>query len=121
LLLQFVDWVRTNSSFIAHIVMDAASGEAAARRFVASLEQRHPALLLQAIGAAQAAGELRRDNPLHVLLFLMSTLALPAVLFHGVGVGQLFPREFANALGPLTIERAAIEQRLGWALRGLAP
>jgi hypothetical protein len=51
----------------------------------------------------------------------MSTLALPAVLFHGVGIGQLFPREFANALGPLTIERAAIEQRLGWALRGLAP
>jgi len=121
MLLQFVDWVRTNSGFIAHIVMDAASGEAAARRFVASLEHRHPALLLQAIGAAQAAGELRRENPLHVLLFLMSTLALPAVLFHGVGVGQLFPREFANALGPLTIERKAIEQRLGWALRGLAP
>jgi AcrR family transcriptional regulator len=121
LLLQFVDWVRANSGFIAHIVMDAASGEAAARRFVASLEQRHPALLLQAIGAAQAAGDLRRDNPLHILLFLLSTLALPAVLFHGVGVGQLFPREFASALGPLTIERAAIEQRLGWALRGLAP
>jgi AcrR family transcriptional regulator len=121
LLLQFVDWVRANSTFIAHIVMDAASGETAARRFVASLEQRHPALLLQAIGAAQAAGELRRDNPLHILLFLMSTLALPAVLFHGVGVGRLFPREVADALGPLTIERAAIEQRLGWALRGLAP
>jgi AcrR family transcriptional regulator len=121
MLLQFVDWVRANSGFIAHIVMDAASGEAAARKFVASLEQRHPALLLQAIGAAQAAGELRRENPLHVLLFLMSTLALPAVLFHGAGVGQLFPREFANAIGPLTSERAAIEQRLGWALRGLAP
>ncbi|HYS13074.1 MAG TPA: TetR/AcrR family transcriptional regulator, partial [Burkholderiaceae bacterium] len=87
MLLQFVDWVRANSGFIAHIVMDAASGEAAARKFVASLEQRHPALLLQAIGAAQAAGALRRENPLHVLLFLMSTLAFPAVLFHGVGVG----------------------------------
>jgi AcrR family transcriptional regulator len=121
MLLQFVDWVRANSGFIAHIVMDAASGEAAARKFVASLEQRHPALLLQAIGAAQAAGALRRENPLHVLLFLMATLAFPAVLFHGVGVGQLFPREFANALGPLTIERKSIERRLGWALRGLAP
>jgi AcrR family transcriptional regulator len=121
MLLQFVDWVRTNSVFMAHIVMDAASGETAARKFVASLEHRHAALLLQAIAAAQAAGELRRENPLHVLLFLMSTLALPAVLFHGVGVGQLFPREFAQALGPLTIEREAIEQRLGWALRGLAP
>jgi AcrR family transcriptional regulator len=121
MLLQFADWVRANSAFIAHIVMDATSGETAARRFVASLEQRHPALLLQAIGAAQAAGDLRRENPLHVLLFLMSTLALPAVLFHGVGVGQLFPREFASAIGPLTIERKAIEQRLGWALRGLAP
>jgi hypothetical protein len=121
MVLQFVDWVRGNSGFIAHVVMDAASGEVAARRFVASLEQRHPALLLQAIAAAQAAGELRRENPFHVLLFLMSTLALPAVLFHGVGVGQLFPREFANAIGPLTIERASIEQRLGWALLGLAP
>jgi AcrR family transcriptional regulator len=121
LLLQLVDWVRANHGVIAHIVMDAASGESAARKFVASLEQRHPALLLQAITAAQAAGELRRENPLHVLLFLMSTLALPAVLFHGVGVGQLFPRDFAQAIGPLTIERAPIEQRLGWALRGLAP
>ena len=121
MLVQFVDWVRANSNFIAHIVMDAASGETAARNFVGSLEQRHPALLLQAIGAAQAAGALRRENPLHVLLFLMSTLALPAVLFHGVGVGQLFPREFAQAMGPLTIEREWIEQRLGWALRGLAP
>jgi AcrR family transcriptional regulator len=121
MLLQLVDWVRANNGVIAHIVMDAASGESAARKFVASLEQRHPALLLQAITAAQAAGELRRENPLHVLLFLMSTLALPAVLFHGVGVGQLFPRDFAQAIGPLTIERGPIEQRLGWALRGLAP
>lgn len=121
MLLQFVDWVRANNAFIAHIVMDAASGESAARKFVASLEQRHPALILQAITAAQAAGELRRENPLHVLLFLMSTLALPAVLFHGVGVGQLFPRDFALAIGPLTIERAPIEQRLSWALQGLAP
>ena len=119
LVLQFVDWVRANSGFIAHIAMDAASGEVAARRFVASLEQRHPALLLQAIGAAQADGVLRRENPFHVLLFLMSTLALPVVLFHGVGVGQLFPRELAQAIGPLTLDRAAIEQRLGWALRGL--
>lgn len=121
LLLQFVDWVRGNHAFIAHVLMDAVSGEAAARRFVASIEQRHPAVLLQAIGAAQAAGALRRENPLHVLLFLMSTLALPAVLFHGIGIGQLFPREFAQAIGPLAIERTALEQRLAWALRGLAP
>jgi AcrR family transcriptional regulator len=121
MLLQFVDWAGANSGFIAHIVMDAAAGETAARRFVASLEQRHPALLLQAIADAQGAGALRRENPLHVFLFLMSTLALPAVLFHGVGVGRLFPREFARALMPLTIERASIERRLDWALRGLAP
>jgi AcrR family transcriptional regulator len=119
--LQFADWVRANSGFIAHLVMDAASGEAAARKFVASLDQRHPALLLQAIAAAQDAGELRRENPLHVLLFLMPTLALPALLFHGVGVGSLRPRDCARARPPLTGERAALEQRLGWALRGLSP
>lgn len=121
ILLQFVGWVRANNAFIAHIVMDAAAGEEAARRFVGSIEQRHPALILQAIGAAQGAGALRRENPLHVLLFLMSTLAVPIVLFHGVGVGKLFPREFAQALGPLTIDPASIERRLEWALRGLAP
>jgi AcrR family transcriptional regulator len=120
-LLQFVAWVRVNNAFIAHVAMDAASGELAARRFVGSIEQRHPALLLRAIGAAQAAGQVRRENPLHVLLFLMSTLAMPIVLFHGAGVGQLFPRGLAQALGPLTIDEAAIEERLGWALKGLAP
>lgn len=121
MLRQFVAWVRANNTFIAHVAMDAASGEVAARRFVGSLEQRHPALLLQAIVAAQAAGELRRENPLHVMLFLLSTLALPIVLFHGAGVGKLFPKEFAQAVGPLTIDADAVEQRLGWALQGLAP
>jgi AcrR family transcriptional regulator len=121
MLLQFVGWVRANHAFIAHVVMDAAAGEAAARRFVGSIEQRHPALLLQAIVVAQKAGQIRRENPLHVLLFLMSTLALPIVLFHGVGVGRLFPRDFAQALGPLAGDADAVEQRLGWALKGLAP
>lgn len=121
MLLQFVDWLRANHVFIAHVLMDAAAGEAAARRFVGTIEQRHPALLLQAIVAAQAAGQVRREHPLHVLLFLLSTLAMPLVLFHGVGVGKLFPKDLAHVLGPLTIEPAAIEARLGWALQGLKP
>ncbi len=120
-LLQFVDWVRANNAFIAHVAMDAASGETAARDFVGSLEQRHPALILQAIASAQAAGQLGRENPLHVMLFLLSTLALPIVLFHGAGVGKMFPKDLAQAIGPLTIDASAIEQRLAWALKGLAP
>lgn len=118
--LQVAAWVVAQRDFIAHLLLDASAGEAAAQRFLQSLDGRHPALLLMLVRQAQQAGRLRRDDPLHQLLFLMSTLALPAMAFHLIGQRGLAP-PLAKALAPYTVELAHIETRLGWALHALAP
>jgi AcrR family transcriptional regulator len=120
-MLQLVRWLVQHRAFVAHLVLAAAAGESAAQRFLQSLPRRHPALVLQLIGQAQQAGELRRDEPLHQMLFLMTTLAAPVLMFQLLGERDLAPRELALALSAFTTVPAQVETRLGWALRGLAP
>ncbi len=121
LVLQVADWVVANREFLWQLVMDAAAGERAAQRFLRSLGARHPSLVLQAIRAAQRARELRAEEPLHVLLFVVSALGVPVLLAHGLGRRGMLPREFARSLRSVALERAQIERRLDWVLRGLAP
>ncbi len=120
-LLQLVAWLVDNRDFVVQLVLDAGAGETAALRFLRSLDARHPALLLQMIERAQRAGALRRDPPLHQLLFLMSTLAAPVLMFHLLSRRGVAPPGLALALAPLATDPASVKQRLGWALRGLAP
>jgi AcrR family transcriptional regulator len=120
-LLQLVRWLIDNRNFLAHLVVDAGAGEAAARRFMRTLDQRHPALLLALIAQAQQAGQLRRAEPLHQLLFLMSTLAAPVLMFHLLGNSGALPAGFARAVSAFVNELPQVQTRLDWALRGLAP
>jgi AcrR family transcriptional regulator len=118
-LLDLVGWLVQQRVFLAHLVMDAGAGEAPAQHFLQSMDRRHPALLLALIGQAQQAGVLRRDDPMHQLLFLMSTLAAPVLMFQLVGQHGLAPPALAQAMTPFTVEPALIETRLDWALRAL--
>ena len=119
-ILQLVGWIVDNRSFLARLVLDAGAGEAGARRFLRSLDQRHPALLLGLIVRAQRAGQLREDDPRHQLLFLMTTLAAPVLLFHLLGQNVAGSSGLARALAAFTTDPDHVETRLGWALRGLA-
>jgi AcrR family transcriptional regulator len=121
LVLRVADWVVTNREFLSQLVMDASAGERAAQRFLRSLGERHPVLVLQAIRDAQRARELRAEEPLHVLLFVVSALGVPVLLAQGLGRRGMLPPEFARALQSFALERAQIERRLDWVLRGLAP
>ena len=121
LLLQIVRWLIANASFMAHLIQDAAHGEVAARRFLRKMPDRPPVLVLAAIQEAQDAGELRREDPAHVLLFLISSLGMPALLFSGLGLIRLLPREFARRVLLFAVDEKQIERRLDWILRGLKP
>jgi AcrR family transcriptional regulator len=121
LVLQVADWVVGNREFLSQLVMDACAGERAAQRFLRSLGARHPSLVLQAIRDAQRARELRAEDPLHVLLFVVSALGMPVLLAQGPGRHGMLPPEFARSLQSFALERAQIERRLDWVLRGLAP
>lgn len=119
LLLQLGDWAATNSRFITHVLMDAASGEAAAQQFVRSLADRHPALILRVVAEAQRARELPRGEPLNVVLFLMGAIALPILLADRLAEARLAPAELTRQLVEFARERKHRVQRLDWALGGL--
>jgi AcrR family transcriptional regulator len=121
LLLQFVDFALASRVFVGQVLMDAAAGEKPARAFMQSLSRRHPALLLGAIGEAQSAGALRREDPVNVLLFLLGGLALPMLFVTGLARAGILPRELGPRLQDKALDRAALTARLDWALRGLAP
>ena len=120
-LLQLVAWLVDNRAFVSQLVLDAGAGEAAAQRFLRSIDTRHPAVLLQLIVRAQHEGSLRRDEPLHQMLFLMSTLAAPVLMFHLLGQRGMAPPALVQALSSFSTDTEQVRQRLGWALRGLAP
>ena len=87
MLLQLAAWLAEHRAFVAQLLLGAAAGEGAVLRFLRSLDVRHPALLMAAIGRAQAAGRLCRAEPVHQLMFLMSSLALPMLLAHALEAG----------------------------------
>ena len=51
----------------------------------------------------------------------MTTLALPVLMFHLALRPGAAPPALARSLAAFTTDLSQVEQRLGWALRGLAP
>jgi AcrR family transcriptional regulator len=121
LLVQLAGFMTAQRRFVGHVLMDAAAGEKPAREFMQSLSQRHPRLLLQAIGAAQAAGALRREDPVNVMLFLFGGLVLPMLFVTGMQRAGILPRQLGPLLQAQALDAGAMTARLDWALRGLAP
>lgn len=120
LVLQLAQWAVRNGRLMTHVVMDAAAGEAAAQRFLRSLAGRHPALILRVIVEGQRAGAFRREEPMHMMLFLMSSVALPILLAGRMTQSKLAPPMIARAIKRFATEPRHIQRRLDWALRGLS-
>lgn len=115
---QLARWVAAHGAFLALLLRDAAAGEAGVRQFLATMDQRHIALLLQLIQQGQAHGRLRKAEPVLQLMFLMGSVALPILMVQGLrGVG---PDAFVKRLALLAGDEAAIDTRIDWALQGLA-
>jgi len=119
-MLRLVAWLVEQRGFIAHLLLDAGAGEAGVKRFLRTLDRRHPALVLTLIVRAQQAGQLRRDEPMHQLLFLMSTMAAPVLLLHLAGRHGIAARQFVRTMDAFATEPAQVATRLDWALRALA-
>jgi AcrR family transcriptional regulator len=119
MLLHLVSFMVEHRAFVANLLQDVAAGEQAAMVFVRSLEVRHPLLLLQVIQEAQTAGELVRAEPVHQMIFLMASLGAPVLVSQMLAGIPGLPEDWVRVESALAVERAAIEQRLDWALKGL--
>lgn len=120
-ILRLLTWALAQRVLIAHVLQDAMAGEAGARRFLQGLDTRHPALLLRLVEEAQRAGRLRRTEPLHQLLFLMTSTAAPVLMFQLITGADAAPGHFARTMDRLAADPERMAQRLEWALQGLAP
>ncbi len=115
---QLARWTAANGRFLALLLRDASSGEAGVQQFLATMDQRHIALLLRLIAQGQQEGRLRTADPTLQLMFLMGSVVLPILMVQGLqGVG---PEAFVKRLALLAGDDDAIDTRLDWALRGLA-
>lgn len=117
---QLVEFLVAHRRFIVHVIADAAAGEAGARTFMQTLGGRHPALLLQVIREAQAAGTLTGDDPLNTMVFLLASVGGPLLGFTAIAEPRLLSRAFTAMLETSVATEAASLRRLDWALRGLA-
>lgn len=121
MVLQLMDFLIEHRAFVTHLLQDVAAGEPAALRFVRTVGSRHPLLLLQALGAAQAAGSLVEGPVLPQMMFLMASLGGPVILSEMVSGLEGIPPAWVDVGRGLALDRASIRLRLDWALKGLKP
>jgi AcrR family transcriptional regulator len=116
-----VNFALESGDFGGHVLMDAAVGEPAARRFLNTLLGRHPALITRLIREAQSDGDVAAGDPDHIMMYMMASLGLPILLMHGwKGRGNPKNRIF-SALSRYAVDEAGIAQRMDWIFKGLRP
>ena len=119
-LLQLIALMDLHAPFVSQLLLDALAGEAAAQQFLLTMPARHPKLMLELIAKAQQDGEVVAAPPLHLLVFLMSSVGLPLLL----ATGPLKDMDWLPAAAlPWQQHLAtsdAARERLDWALRGIA-
>ncbi len=120
-ILQLVDFGGRHDVFISRILLAAAAGEPAARRFLASLAGRHPKVLVRLIRDAQQDGALVDENPLQVACFLMASVGLPRIIAAAWQGPPLFGKTLSATLGRIARDPDRVLQRLDWAIQGLTP
>ncbi|GGY19813.1 TetR/AcrR family transcriptional regulator [Paludibacterium paludis] len=121
MLRQLFTFASHNGEFIGQILLDAGSGEKAVRAFLRGLAPRHPQMILRCIEDAQAAGQVCGAPALHQLMFLMASLGMPLVAQRLLCGKDVLPDVIEEALTRFAIDTQCLEERLGWALRGLRP
>ncbi len=116
---RLFEWLVANRALAGHLLLDAAAREPAAMRFLRTLGDRHPALLLQAIRDAQRAGQITQADPLHLMMFTMTATGVPILLAQGLGARRLVPPAMGQAIMNYALQPAHLEQRLQWVIAGI--
>lgn len=116
---EVLNYISKYGNLVAHLLLDAKSGEQAARKFANNVPLRHPRLLLEAIKRAQDAGCLIREDPVHILIYLVSATEAPMIMQHMIHGATDLPPAIIHDVQVIIDDPASAIQRLDWALKGI--
>lgn len=119
IILEVLDYVAKYGKLIAHLFLDAKSGEQAARKFANNVPLRHPRVILQAIKRAQDAGCIIQEDPVRLLLYLVSVTEAPMIMQHMIHGATDLPPAMMQDVRVILDDPTSAAQRLDWALKGI--
>jgi AcrR family transcriptional regulator len=112
-------FARSNRQLLARLWLDAMAGEAVARDFFRDNAPRHIGLVLQLLGAGQAAGALKPMPPLQAFAFVMGAVPMPMIFAAGLIDSGLVPPGGRAAFDAQVMSDEAIDARIELALGAL--
>lgn len=119
IMLQLCRYIVAHGDMIAQVLLDATAGEGAAVKFLDSVDTRHPRIIVQCIMEAQQAKQLVAGDPMHLMMFIMGSIGMPAIAHSAMRGKSVLPDIMQDAFRRHAANLDSIEQRLKWALRGI--
>ncbi|MFZ6656801.1 TetR/AcrR family transcriptional regulator [Undibacterium sp. TJN19] len=111
--------LREHGAWIGRVWSDANRGEAVARQFMEKNGVRHVQLIIMLVIEAMQAGEIAPAAPMHVLSFLMGSVAAPMLIAPRALEMGFVPASFQEALTNDVLSDQGIADRVNRALFAL--
>ncbi len=119
-MLVVAHFARTHRGMLVRIAGDALAGEQVAVEFLQANLPRHLGVLSDLIGTAQRNGELVKAPVAQVFSFLAGAVMAPVLLGAALAENGAMPATLSARLEREVLSKKAVEQRIEFALRGLA-
>ncbi|MEO8627863.1 MAG: TetR/AcrR family transcriptional regulator [Betaproteobacteria bacterium] len=111
---------RKNRVLMVTLVSEAMAGEALPAAFLRANLPRHITIIAQLVARAQRDGSIVKAPVPAVLAFLMGSVAAPLLLGSAITRHGVLPPETAALIEKSVLSERALDQRIEFALRGLA-
>lgn len=112
-------FARDRRALLGRILVDALGGETVAAEFLQANVPRHIAVLVRLIAQAQAEGAIAAVPLPQALGFIAGAVLAPVLAGGALASAGMLPPSLADDLDATILSDAAIDQRIGFALRGL--
>jgi AcrR family transcriptional regulator len=119
-LLVLAHFGRTNRRLLQRIFADAIAGEPVAIEFLQANIPRHLAVVARLIDEAQRNGQIANVPLPQVIAFLAGSIMAPVLLGAAMLANNMLPQAVGAMLEQEVLSKKAMEQRIDFALRGLA-
>ncbi|CAN5446504.1 hypothetical protein BH11PSE11_BH11PSE11_30940 [soil metagenome] len=111
---------RRNQALLTRVMADAMAGETVAAEFLRANIPRHIGVVGSLISEAQRAGDISKAPLTQVIAFLAGSIMVPVLLGGALLESGMLPGTIGASLKSGVLSERALNQRIEFALRGLA-